>query len=91
MTVERADSIMASYIEALGSEKESNGAEILKGGTMPSLMRIDEHKMMPKKPSTVLNHCMQQFKDSLATDAVNEMAVEKIESTFVHEFLIPFL
>lgn len=79
MTVIRADSKIAFYIKPLASKKLSDGAEKLKGRTVPSLTKIDSQTVMSKLASEVLNHSLQMFKDALPTESDEEMSTEKVE------------
>lgn len=79
MFVVRADSTVASYVEACAIKKELNRAKNLLSGAMASLMSFKEQKVMPKLASALLNQCLQLLKDALQLDLNNKIGKTKIK------------
>lgn len=79
MSAIRTDSTSTSYVKALSTKKESNGAENLKSGIMSSLMKPNVQVLMTKIASGVFNHCLQPFENALPTVFNNKMATAKVE------------
>lgn len=78
MTIIKVDSTVASYIKALASEKQSDGADKLRRGSIPSLRKVSVQNVIPGTPLKMLNHCMQLIEDALPTDPIARIDTKEI-------------